>query len=402
MSVPVGEGIESIVVTENGLFVGTILTVPFRRIDDPEKFRRLMEAVLMIEADVELPILLEHLIEEACSLVDARYGALGVLNESRTALEQFMTVGLSHQEEEQIGQRPTGRGVLGLLITEPRPLRLKDLREHPDSYGFPPHHPPMKSFLGLPVRVRGEVYGNLYLTDKTSADDFSEEDQAMAEALALAAGISIENTRLHDRVRLLSVLDDRDRIARDLHDRVIQRIFAVGMTLQGAARLPEMPPEILDRVNRAVDELDSTITEIRTAIFELGVERNQMGLRRSVLDLADELAPMLGAKPQVTFTGPIDSKAPQHIADHALAVVREALTNAGKHAGAKRFVVSLEMADDLSVEVVDDGQGIRVPPEENSGMGLANMASRAERLGGSFLVQAGTNGGTRILWRVPC
>src|SRR5580658_4100395 len=131
-----------------------------------------MDAILMIEADVELPVLLTHIVEEACSLVGARYGALGVLNEARSGLEQFLTVGLSEEEEERIGVRPTGRGVLGLLVTDPEPLRLGDLTAHPDSYGFPDHHPPMKAFLGLPVRSRGAVYGNLYLTDKRGADEF--------------------------------------------------------------------------------------------------------------------------------------------------------------------------------------------------------------------------------------
>src|SRR6202035_4952609 len=176
--------------------LATIWRMPYRNINDPAKLRRLMDAVLMMEADVELPILLRHLVEEACSLVDARYGALGVLNESRTGLEQFLTVGLSGAEEEAIGPRPTGRGVLGILITEPAPLRLTDLGAHPDRYGFPASHPPMRSFLGVPVRVRSAVYGNLYLTDKVGAEDFSEEDEALAEALALATGIAIENARL--------------------------------------------------------------------------------------------------------------------------------------------------------------------------------------------------------------
>jgi signal transduction histidine kinase len=375
--------------------------MPYRRIDDPEKLRRLMDAVLMIEADLELPILLRHLVEEACALVDARYGALGVLNEARTALEQFLTVGLTAQEEQRIGARPTGRGVLGLLITEPQPLRLDDLRNHPDSYGFPAVHPPMTSFLGLPVRVRGEVYGNLYLTDKEGTDVFTDEDEAMAEALALAAGIAIENTRLHDRVTVLSVLEDRDRIARDLHDRVIQRIFAVGLTLQGASRLPA-PSEILDRVNRAVDELDNTMDEIRTAIFELGDGMGRRGTRHSVLDLAEELAPMLGARPEVSFFGPVDNGIPQHVADHLLAVVREALTNAGKHAGAHRFIVNLSVGDDVRLEIVDDGVGIELPLTRRRGMGLTNMASRAEKLGGTFEIQAPQSGGTRLLWSVPC
>jgi signal transduction histidine kinase len=374
--------------------------VPYSRIDDPEKLRRLLDAVLMIEADVDLATLLRHLVEEACALVDARYGALGVLNKARTALEQFLTVGLSEDEERRIGPRPTGRGVLGLLITEPQSLRLDDLRAHPDSYGFPVAHPPMTTFLGLPVRVRGEVYGNLYLTDKRGSDAFNEEDEAMAEALALAAGIAIENTRLNDRVRILSVLDDRDRIARDLHDRVIQRIFAVGMALQAASRLAG-PPEILDRVNKAVDDLDTTINEIRTAIFELGDGTGQRGLRHSVLDLTEELTPMLGARPEVAFHGPVDSGISQKVADHLLAVLREALTNAGKHAGATRYSVVLTVGDDIRLEIADDGSGIEMPQARGQGMGLVNLAGRAEKLGGSFEIQAEATGGTRVLWSVP-
>ena len=244
-------------------------TVPYHRISDPEKLGRLMDAVLMMEADIELPVLLGHLVEEARTLVGARYGALGVLNEARTGLEQFLTAGLSESAEQAIGSRPTGRGVLGLLITDPAPLRLRELGTHEQSFGFPPNHPPMESFLGVPIRARGEVFGNLYLTDKIGADDFTEEDEALTEALALAAGIAIDNTRLHDRVRAISVLDDRERIGRDLHDRVVQRLFAVGMALQGAARLPELNL-VRERIDKVVDDLDATITEIRTTIFELG------------------------------------------------------------------------------------------------------------------------------------
>jgi len=352
----------------------------------------------MIEADVELPILLRHLVEEACSLVDARYGALGVLNEARTGLEQFLTVGLSEEEERRIGLRPTGRGVLGLLNTDPEPLRLADLAAHPDSYGFPDHHPPMKSFLGLPVCSRGAVYGNLYLTEKRGSETFNDEDLAMAEALALAAGIAIENTRLNERVRILSVLADRDRIARDLHDRVIQRVFAVGMTLQGATRLDDLG-EVLNKVDKAVDALDATITEIRTAIFELEDGGGHHGLRHGVLELAGELASLLGSRPDVTFIGPVDAGVPPHVADHVLAVVREALTNAAKHAEASHFSVIISVADDVTLEVIDDGKGIGLPPGD--GLGLHNLRSRAERLGGTFEVQAPEEGGTLLVWRVP-
>ena len=373
--------------------------MPYHNVEDPAKLLRLIDAVLMIEAAVELPVLLRHLIEEACSLVDARYGALGVLNEARTGLEPFITVGLGDAEEEAIGARPTGRGVLGVLITEPAPLRLKDLGTHPDSYGFPAHHPPMKSFLGVPVRVRSVVYGNLYLTDKIGADEFSDQDQALAEALAVAAGIAIENTRLHERVRVLSVLDDRDRIARDLHDRVIQRVFAVGMSLQGAVRLSERD-QIVERVNKAVDDLDTTMTEIRTAIFELGDKAIAGGLRHSVLELTEEMASSLGTRPEVTFNGAIDNAISQRIADSLLAVLREALTNAGKHAKATSYIVTISVAEDVSLEVQDNGIGIELPQAFGAGLGLVNLRSRAERLGGSFEILTGEYG-TRLLWRVP-
>ena len=359
-----------------------------------------MDAVLMIEADIELPALLRHLVEEACSLVNARYGALGVLNAARTDLEQFVTVGLSEAEERAIGQRPTGRGVLGLLITDPESLRLDNLRAHPQSYGYPDHHPPMASFLGLPVRGRDDVFGNLYLTDKQGGDPFSDEDEAMVEALALAAGIAIENTRLYDKVRVLSVLEERDRIGRDLHDRVIQRIFAVGMNLQGATRLNDLS-QVVEKVNKAVDDLDSTMNEIRTAIFELEDGGGSRGLRHGILELAEALSPMLGTRPVVTFHGAIDAVIPQHVADHLLAVVREALTNASKHAQATRVSVTLSVAEDVALEVSDDGLGISIPVPEAKGRGLANLRARAVKLGGTFEVQAMEKRGTRLLWRVP-
>jgi signal transduction histidine kinase len=380
--------------------MSTLPKVPYHRIDDPEKLRRLMAAILMVSADIELPELLRHFIAEACSLVEARYGALGVLNPARTALDQFLTVGLTDEEERQIGPRPTGRGVLGVLITDPEPLRLDDLSSHADSYGFPPHHPPMKTFLGVPLRVRGEVYGDLYLTDKLNGEAFNEEDEAMAEALAQAAGIAIQNTRLNDTVRLVGLLDDRDRIARDLHDRVIQRIFSVGMSLQGAARMAG-PPELVDRVAKAVGDLDATIDDIRTAIFELEDGMSDRGLRRSVLDLANELAPHLGARPGVTFVGPVDSGVSQQAADHLVAVLREALTNASKHAHATQFRIVVSVGEELRLEVIDNGRGIELPAAESNGLGLANLRHRAEKLSGTLELQVPEGGGTRLVWTVP-
>ena len=289
--------------------------------------------------------------------------------------------------------------MLDLLITDPKPLRLANLASDTHRYGFPPNHPPMTSFLGVPVRVRDDVYGNLYLTNKVGAAEFSDEDEALAEALALAAGIAIQNHRLTERVRVASLLDDRDRIAKDLHDRVIQRIFAVGMSLQGAARLPDVT-QMATRVDKAVDELDATIAEIRTAIFELGAGPLPGNLRQSILAVVDELVPTLGVRPQVVFSGLVDTTVSENVGDHLLAVVREGLTNASKYARASRYLVNVTVDDRMTLEIVDDGVGFD-PGSIVGGLGLGNLRGRAEKLGGTFTIASGPEGGTVLVWSVP-
>ncbi len=246
-------------------------------IEDPVKLRRVFEATLLLEAELELPALLRHVVEEACSMTGARYGALGVLNEDRSALAEFTTVGLDPATEERIGSRPTGKGVLGLLITDPRPLRMAVLGDHPEARGFPPGHPPMTSFLGVPIKSRGEVYGNLYLTDKIGWSEFTRDDQALVEALALAAGVAVENTRLHQRVQEMAVYEDRDRLARDLHDTVIQQLFAVGLSLQSIAATAG--EGIAERLNVAISDIDGTIRQVRSSIYELGITHDDRGVR---------------------------------------------------------------------------------------------------------------------------
>src|SRR5688500_9046177 len=167
----------------------------------PRGLRQLLDAVLTIGLDLDLPAMLRRITQSAADLVDAKYAALGVLDDSRTKLAQFITVGLDDEQRRAIGHLPEGHGILGLLILDAQPLRLPDLREHPDSFGFPPNHPPMMSILGVPIRVRGEGFGNLYLTDKTSAEVFTDIDEGLVIGLAVAAGVAIENARLSRRGR---------------------------------------------------------------------------------------------------------------------------------------------------------------------------------------------------------
>ena len=365
----------------------------------PKRLRQLLSAVLAVAADLDLSTVLRHLVESAVQLVDARYGALGVLDETGTKLAQFITVGIDEQGVQVIGHLPEGHGILGLLIVDPRPIRLPDLNEHPDSYGFPPNHPPMTSFLGVPIRIRNEVFGNLYLTDKTSSDAFTDIDEELIVALAAAAAIAIENARLHARVGELALLEDRERIARDLHDTVIQRLFATGLTLQGTARLAQRP-EVKTRLQSAIDDLDETVKQIRSAIFELQATRVLgYGLRDEIRGLVAEASRPLGFDPHVVFDGPIDTGVDDRVTQHLLAVLREALANITRHAHASRVDVHVTVDSDVELRVKDDGVGLRGAPL--SGKGLGNMTSRAKSLGGECRVEPGREGGTLVTWRVP-
>ena len=375
--------------------------MPYRSIEDPAKLRRVLEATLLVEADLELPVLLRHVIDEALSMTNARYGAIGVLNQDRSALAEFITVGLTPEQEQEIGARPTGRGVLGLLITDPKPLRVSQIGTHPDSFGFPPNHPPMSSFLGVPIKVRDEVYGNLYLTDKIGWSEFTSDDQALVGALAIAAGIAIENTRLHRRVQEVAVFDERDRLARDLHDSVIQRLFAVGLRLQVIVGTMAASSEA-DRLREAVSDVDDTIRQVRTTIFELGLDGTSQGPRASVIKLVDELTLIVGFKINSSINGPIDATLSDEIVEHLLATLREAITNIGRHAQASRASVMLSVDSDLCrLQVLDNGHGINQGEERAGGHGLVNMRRRAEKLHGSFEIETPDAGGTLLIWQVP-
>jgi signal transduction histidine kinase len=371
----------------------------------PRSLRQLLDAVLTVGSDLDLPAMLERIVEAAVELVDARYGALGVLDDTRTRLAQFITVGLDDETYNAIGHLPEGHGILGLLIVDAKPLRLPDLREHPDSYGFPPHHPPMRSFLGVPIRVREEVFGNLYLTDKTSAEVFTDVDEELCVGLAAAAGVAIENARLHTRVQELALVEDRERIARDLHDTVVQRLFATGLSLQGAAGLIRSEPEAaVRRIEDAVDDLDVTVKHIRSAIFRLEprADRSPAGVRSRVLDLVREAGPMLGAEPSVLFEGPVDSATPEPVATDMLATLREALSNVARHAGASHVEVMVAIDEaEVVMRVTDDGVGPPAPGQPR-GHGLDNMQARAERRGGSLALRQAASHGTVVEWRVPC
>jgi signal transduction histidine kinase len=507
-----------------------------------DRVHALLDAVVSVGSDLDLETVLRRIVETATTLVDATYGALGVIGQERT-LVQFIPVGLTEEEIARIEHWPHGLGLLGLLIKEPRPLRLNDISEHPDSYGFPPGHPVMKTFLGVPLRVRDEVFGNLYLAEKRGGGEFDEDDEAIVVALATAAGVAIENARLYEETRRretwlrastdivtsllsgtesgevltfiaqraremaeadvaavlvpddkgerlcvaqvegplagrieerdvpiegtlggrswtsrepmmvtslaelgsprvlalgkrsgripfteaelrmlhsfagqaaialelaerrkdaerLGLLEDRDRIAKDLHDVVIQRLFAVAMTLMSTVRLVERP-EAAQRLQSAIDELDETIRQIRSTIFALQTPRDveTPSLRSQVVELVEDARGHLGFMPGLKLEGPLDNQVPPEIAEHLLAVLREALSNAVRHAKASHIDVSLRAEGGmLTLRVDDNGVG---PSGDGRRSGLRNMQERAEDLGGTFSFGPGEERGASLRWTVP-
>ncbi|MEO3829138.1 GAF domain-containing sensor histidine kinase [Actinomadura sp. B10D3] len=529
-----------------------------------DRVHALLEAVVSIGGELDLESVLRRITEAATTLVDARYGALGVIGEEGERLVQFVTVGVSDEEIDAIGHWPHGHGILGLLIREPHPIRLPNLGEHPASSGFPPHHPPMRTFLGVPIRVRDEVFGNLYLTEKVGGGRFEDEDEVVVTALATAAGVAIENARLYEETRRrerwleasgeistallsgtdprevtsllarrareiagadlatvaligesgtdftveaaegegaerlrglrvpldhsvagpvfaggaalrladggeaareanvptqvpigpllivplglgsaargiisvasvpggpvfsdgtqrlleafagqaavaleladrrrdterLALLEDRDRIAKDLHDTVIQRLFATAMGLMAALKITQKR-EVAVRVQRAVDDLDDTMRQIRSTIFALQGPTDTESLRSRVHVLVDAASEHLGFAPSVRLDGLLDTAVDDDVAEHLLAVVREALSNVARHAKATEAVVNIGVGDDVTVCVEDNGIGI---PEGGRRSGLRNLGERAGRLGGTCTTEPRPGGGTVLTWRVP-
>lgn len=368
---------------------------------DAEELRHLLGAVLSLNTDLDLPALLERITQAAVTLVGARYGALGVIDESGKALAQFVTVGMDKEEVKALGDFPTGKGILNLLITNPEAVRVAVLADHLSSFGFPPGHPHMTSFLGAPIRRRGEVFGNLYLTDKQGEETFSEADESLVRLLADAAAVAVDNARLHTRVQTHVVKEDRERIARDLHDTVIQRLFAAGLSLQAAARTSENA-ETSTRIDNAISELDNSIRDIRTAVFALHSRySSQYGLRSDLLTLVNEAHRVLGFAPHLHIDGPIDSAVPDLLSGDVLAVAREALTNVAKHARATSVELLVEVRDStLFIVVTDNGVGFGLKPKIAGGRGIAGLEERATALGGSFSIGKAVTG-TRLTWTAP-
>lgn len=366
-----------------------------------EHLSALDAALRGISGALDVDQVLQLIVDRVRSLAAAEYAALGIVGENGL-IRQFLTSGIDPARRDQIGALPRGHGLLGLLIREQQSIRIPDITRDPRRYGFPPHHPPMTSFLGVPVTVRGRSVGNLYLTNKRGHEQFSAADQELVERFALHAGIAIEQARLGQQVQQLMVIEERERIGADLHDGVIQRIYGVNLSLDEVPELvATQPAEAAERVEQAIEALNATIGEIREFIFILRAPGMDSGLAPSLHALAAEVRLQTGLQVNVAV-GDVPAIAGGRIRE-VLAIVREALSNAARHASATK--VELTVRRELSgvrVEIADDGIGFDVTDRPDEGHhGLVNMSRRAERLGGTLDVVSQPRAGTRIILVLP-
>jgi two-component system, NarL family, sensor histidine kinase DevS len=369
--------------------------------------RRLIEAGMALVSELSLDAVLLRIVELAVDLTGARYGALGVLAADGRSIEEFITVGITAEERAALGDPPTGHGLLGALIREARPLRIPDISADPRSVGFPPNHPPMKSLLGAPITGRGKVFGNIYLTDKQDAEAFDEEDERVLVVLATQAAVAVENARLYDEtersgreLQRLQVLEERERIGKELHDGVIQSLFAVGMHLQGLATATS-DDNISRNLESAVEDIDDAIRDLRNYIFGLrpGILADRQ-LDQALKEMATDFAAHSGVVTVVDVDADAASRLTSRAAD-VVQIVREALSNVGRHGAATTCRVSVQRnAAGLVIEVDDDGQGFDVELTR-SGMGLQNMQERVGSLGGVFQIESTPGEGTTVRATFP-
>jgi signal transduction histidine kinase len=367
------------------------------------RLEALDQAVRGIAGVLATDRVLQLIVDRVRELLDAEYAALGIVG-PHGLIELFITSGITAEQRKQIGPIPRGHGLLGLIIREGRTLRIDDIATHPDSYGFPAHHPAMHSLIGVPVRAKGRIVGDLYLTNKMTAATFSDEDERLVEMFALHAGIAIENARLHEELQRLAVVDERDRISQDLHDSIIQSLYALGLALEDLPEeFAENPTAATLRVERAIDTIHATIRDIRNLILGLRPALLQdLDLDEGMFALANEFRLNTMIDLELLVADRLPPISPEQV-DQLLNMTREGLSNVARHSGASRAVLALAANDaTLTLLIGDNGKGFDPAEGRTEGHhGLANLQSRAEALGGSLQVKSKPGAGTEVEARIP-
>ena len=359
----------------------------------------LNEATLTITAELALDRVLQRIVNLARELVQARYAALGIPDGSGR-LEQFLTSGLSEEQIAQMGSPPEGKGLLGVLMRSSKPVRLRRIADDPRSVGFGKNHPQMTSFLGVPIISKGNLLGTLYLTDKIGAVEFSQDDEQLVVMLASHAAIAIENARLYQQVQRLAVLEERERIGMDLHDGIIQSIYAVGLTLEYCnLLLDENPSAAKGQLNQAITRLNEVIRDIRSYILDLRPQRFQgKDLPGGLFDLIRAFRANTLTQTDLQVEAEGDLGLTQAQASGLFHIAQEALANIAKHARARQvWVILARDKGYVTLTVRDDGRGFDLSHvTAYEGHGLRNMDARARLLGGRLSVESAIGRGTAV------
>jgi signal transduction histidine kinase len=374
--------------------------------DALEQKRQQLQAVnasgLALTSELDRDAVLQRVADQARLVANARYAALGVFDEEGV-LESFATSGISAEERARIGPLPRGKGLLGFLQAEHRPLRLADLHAHPASVGFPPNHPPMKTFLGTPILLRGETLGNLYLTEKQGGAEFTQDDAEALETLAAQAAIAIENARLYEQAERVSVLEERNRIRMDLHDGVMQSLYGVGLLLEDVAdRLTAAPEDARAQLMRSVDRLNAAIADLRGYVLGLRpISASDHPLEESLALLAEQARSNALIDVQLDVAPGSADELDRVRREAAYYIAADALGNIARHARARHAWVQL-FADDGKVilEIADDGVGFKFDPNV-AGHGLHNMRERAFQVGGTLEIESAPGRGARVRLELP-
>jgi signal transduction histidine kinase len=362
-------------------------------------------AVRGIAGLVSVDDVLQVIVDRVRPLIGAQYAALGIVDASGR-IERFPTSGMDEETRRSIGALPEGHGMLGLIIRENRSFLVPDINNDPRRYGFPPNHPPMTSFLGVPITVKGISLGRLYLTNKVGSDEFSEADRSLVETFALHAGIAMENARLHEQLQRLAVVDERERISKDLHDGIIQNMYAVGLSLEDVAELMDDDrAEAAARVERAIDAIHLSIQDIRNFIFGLRPELLEgTSLVVGLAALVEEYRHNTIVDLDLNVSQPI-VEPPAEVTGHLLAIVSESLSNVARHSRASRATLELEnLADESGLELTIEDNGVGFDPAgvvKLGHQGLANTRERAAGIGGTVTIHSQPGAGSRIVVRFP-
>jgi signal transduction histidine kinase len=369
-----------------------------------ERLIALHKASLELVKDVSLDHLLERIAKVACEQSDARYAALGVLDENGK-LVKFITVGMTDNEIKLIDHPPVGKGLIGELMDTEVPLRVPVIQDHPRSSGFPAHHPSMVSFLGVPIRTANQQLGQIYLTEKIGAPEFTADDEKIIQMLAAYATAAIQNARLHENTHRLAVLEERERIGMDLHDGIIQAIYGVGLSLESALHsFEDEPQDAKARVQHSIEGLNQAIRDLRGYILDLRPRQmGNEGLMSGLNRLLTEFRANTLANVQLTGNENELKDLPQAHSMVLFHNCQEALANVAKHAKAKQVDISIwSTGERVLMEIHDNGKGFEMEKMNASiGHGLANMQTRVHAVGGDVDISSVVDEGTTVLAWVP-